>query len=81
MRKRQKLKEGDVFYVNHCAAPRYRRIVGIIGEVIVYCIGGNRNYSCSRTTFLRWISVNQSYVRGYMPTFKIDTVENIEWVG
>jgi len=34
---------------------RYRRIIGIVGKVIVYCNGGDHLKRCNEKTFGRWV--------------------------
>lgn len=32
-----------------------RRIIGVVDEFVVYCTGGDRNRSCRKESFERWI--------------------------
>jgi len=54
--KKVELKEQAVYLpkAGEAARDSHRRIVGIIGDTVLYSNGGDRNYSCKRESFLAW---------------------------
>lgn len=56
MGKRIEVREGAVFYASNKDKARYawRRVVAVVNDLIVYSVGGDRNYCCKRNTFLKW---------------------------
>lgn len=56
MGKKIELKEQEIYYPKRVGSARdgHRRIVGIIGEVVIFSNGGDRNYSCKRQSFIAW---------------------------
>jgi hypothetical protein len=49
----------QVFLTTHHPRPdtprRHRRIIGVVGEFVVYCSGGDRNRSCRKESFEKWV--------------------------
>ena len=49
------LKEAQVHHPKSAfARDSHRRIVGIVGDTVLYSNGGDRNYACKRVSFLAW---------------------------
>ena len=55
MGKKIEPQEGEVYMPkNEDARHNHRRIIGLVGDSVVYSTGGDRNYSCKRNSFLAW---------------------------
>ena len=55
MGKKIELQEGEVYTPkSEDDRHNHRRIIGIVGDSVVYSTGGDRNYSCKRNSFLAW---------------------------
>lgn len=39
---------------------RHRRIIGVVGEFVVYCNGSDCNRSCRKESFERWVKRTQA---------------------
>lgn len=54
------IQEGQVFISKK--KERFRRIVGIVHERVIYSDGSNRNKDCNPTTFKRWVTNSKASV-------------------
>lgn len=54
------LKDGQVHYPKGASAHTHRRVIGVIGDRVIYCFGGDKNRSCKIKTFLRWSDVGKN---------------------
>lgn len=51
------IKQGAVYYPRkHIERGQtHRRVIGVIQDRVVYCVGGDKNRQCKIATFLRWM--------------------------
>jgi len=57
LKKTIELKEGQVHYPKNPKEKNrhnHRRITGIVGDRIFYSAGGDKNFSCKRSSFIAW---------------------------